>query len=235
MKIELLRAEKPWTQEGLAEACGLNVRTIQRAESGQTISGRSLKKIARALGVDMSKLDIGTVTLDTSLIDRKMATQFGNVKVSKIDTNTKIVIYFRSVASSLRFVLAAATAAFLCLTMWIVSSAFPVALYAVVIIILSAPFSIYGALKARLGKITIDISPKSLRRQLHIGTIKLADRSFDADLLSDFEVCTNKLPFREGYYLQFQYGFKATRMDMTNLEAEARFVVAKIEDALESI
>jgi len=34
MKIEALRLEKHWTQEELAEGCGLNVRTIQRAESG---------------------------------------------------------------------------------------------------------------------------------------------------------------------------------------------------------
>lgn len=235
MKIEALRLEKPWTQEELAEACGLNVRTIQRAESGQAISGKSLKRIAKALNTDISELDIGYVTLDLSLIDRKLATQFRNVKVSQGEANTHIEIYFRSVALSLQLILAAVIIAFAGSVIWIIRPVMPVPTYAVVLtIFLTAPFSIYAILKDWLGKITIDISPKSLRQQLHIGAIKVIDRSFDADLLSDFEVCKHSWPRHTRYYLQFQYGFKTTRMEMAYFEAGTRFVMGTIEQALES-
>lgn len=238
MKIEALRLEKPWTQEELAEACGLNVRTIQRAESGQAISGKSLKRIAKALNTDISELDIGYITLDISLIDRKLATQFRNVRVSQSEANTNIEIYFRRAASSLKLILilSAVTIAFLGYAIWMIRSTIPLPTnFALLMIFLPAPFSIYAVLKERLGKITIDISPESLRQQLHIGKIKVMDRSFDADLLSDFEVRRHSWPFHTIYYLQFQYGFTTTRMDMSYLEAEARFVMGKIEQALESI
>ena len=235
MKIEALRLEKPWTQEELAEACGLNVRTIQRAESGKAISGNSLRRVAEALNTDINELDIGSVTLDISLIDRKLATQFRNVRVSQGEASTSIEIYFRSITPSLNLVLTA-TIAFILYMVLIVSPVMLIPENAMLwTILLSAPIGIYTIMKKWLGKITIDISPESLRQQFHIGAIKLIDRSFDADLISDFEVHRHSWPFHTMYYLQFQYGFKTTRMDMAYLEAEARFVMGKIEKALESV
>lgn len=239
MKIEALRLEKHWTQEELAEGCGLNVRTIQRAESGQAISGKSLKKIASALSTDISELDIGYVSLDVSLIDRKLATQFPNVEVSQSDASTNIEIYFNNKASRLRFVL---------ILILMVGPMYVVGVLAwletpltqlrglvlVVAIFLAVPPVIYSALLEWLGKITIDISHDSLRHQLYLGPFKVTDRCFDADLVSDFTVCRHSWPKQRRYCLQFQYGFKTTRMDMGHLEAEGRFVIGKIEQALES-
>jgi len=43
MIIRKLRAKRSWSQEQLADFCGLNVRTIQRVESGQKASLETLK------------------------------------------------------------------------------------------------------------------------------------------------------------------------------------------------
>lgn len=103
-----------------------------------------------------------------------------------------------------------------------------------VAIFLAVPPVIYTALLEWLGKIAIDISRESLRHQLHLGPFKVTDRCFDADLLSDFTVRRRRRPRQRRYCLQFQYRFKATRLDMAFLEAKRRFVMGKIEQALES-
>lgn len=49
-RIKEIRKQKGLTQQQLAEATGLNLRTIQRVESGQTIPrGHTLQALARAL------------------------------------------------------------------------------------------------------------------------------------------------------------------------------------------
>jgi len=103
-----------------------------------------------------------------------------------------------------------------------------------VAIFLAVPPVIYTALLEWLGKIAIDISRESLRHQLHLSPFKVTDRCFDADLLSDFTVRRHRRPRQRRYCLQFQYRFKATRLDMAFLEAKGRFVMGKIEQALES-
>lgn len=52
-----LREEKSWSQDELAIASGLNLRTIQRIESEATISLQSKKAIASALEIDIRDLD----------------------------------------------------------------------------------------------------------------------------------------------------------------------------------
>lgn len=52
-----LRKEKHWTQEELAIATGLNVRTIQRVESEASASLESKKALASALDIDIHDLD----------------------------------------------------------------------------------------------------------------------------------------------------------------------------------
>ena len=42
MIVKKLRDRRGWTQEQLAECCGLNVRTIQRVESGNKASLETL-------------------------------------------------------------------------------------------------------------------------------------------------------------------------------------------------
>lgn len=54
VNIKGYREKLAWTQEHLAEASGVNVRTIQRGEEGHRLSDESLKSIAAAfdIGVD---------------------------------------------------------------------------------------------------------------------------------------------------------------------------------------
>jgi transcriptional regulator with XRE-family HTH domain len=50
------RATRPWTQEQLAGASRVDVRTVQRAESGKPIAAESLQAIAGALDVSVDGL-----------------------------------------------------------------------------------------------------------------------------------------------------------------------------------
>ena len=52
-----LRNEKSWSQEELAIASGLNLRTIQRIEKEATISLQSKKSLAATFDVDIHDLD----------------------------------------------------------------------------------------------------------------------------------------------------------------------------------
>jgi len=55
--IVKLRKDKSWSQEELALATGLNLRTIQRIEKEATASLQSRKALASALDVDIQDLD----------------------------------------------------------------------------------------------------------------------------------------------------------------------------------
>lgn len=65
MILKQIRISKYLSQEQLAEMSGLNVRTIQRIESGHNASVESLKCIASALDVD-----IQTLTQEKMMIDK---------------------------------------------------------------------------------------------------------------------------------------------------------------------
>jgi len=52
-----LRKEKAWSQEELAIASGLNVRTIQRVETEASASLQSKKALASALDINVQDLD----------------------------------------------------------------------------------------------------------------------------------------------------------------------------------
>lgn len=55
-KIRELRVSRSWTQEHLATAAGLNVRTIQRAEASGRAGSETLLAIAAALDVPVATL-----------------------------------------------------------------------------------------------------------------------------------------------------------------------------------
>lgn len=57
MILKELRISRHFSQEQLAQMSGLNVRTIQRIESGSNASMESLKCLAAALEVDVSTLN----------------------------------------------------------------------------------------------------------------------------------------------------------------------------------
>lgn len=56
MLIQKLRLQRGWSQEQLAEASGLSVRTIQRLEGGQPGSLESTKALAAVFDIDLSRL-----------------------------------------------------------------------------------------------------------------------------------------------------------------------------------
>jgi transcriptional regulator with XRE-family HTH domain len=66
MILKQMRISRHLSQEQLAQISGLNVRTIQRIESGKNASVESLKCIAAALDVDVT-----TLNQDKFMIDKK--------------------------------------------------------------------------------------------------------------------------------------------------------------------
>lgn len=55
--LKQLRLQRALSQDALAAASGLHVRTVQRIESSGTASIQSLRSIARALEVDSTRLE----------------------------------------------------------------------------------------------------------------------------------------------------------------------------------
>ncbi|MGJ8562030.1 MAG: helix-turn-helix domain-containing protein [Alphaproteobacteria bacterium] len=56
MALKSMRINKHWSQEDLAQASGLNVRTIQRIERTHRAGLDSLKSLAAAFDIDVSEL-----------------------------------------------------------------------------------------------------------------------------------------------------------------------------------
>lgn len=58
MLIQKLRLKHGWSQQQLADASGLSIRTIQRLEAGQQASIETLKSLAAVFEVDFSTLQV---------------------------------------------------------------------------------------------------------------------------------------------------------------------------------
>jgi len=56
-RVRTLREDRAWTQEALADAAGLNLRTVQRIENDAAGSRRSIQALAAVLGIDARTLD----------------------------------------------------------------------------------------------------------------------------------------------------------------------------------
>lgn len=61
MVVQEMRLQNGWSQQQLADISGLNVRTIQRIEQGQSASLESFKALGAAFNVDFSQLQEDTV------------------------------------------------------------------------------------------------------------------------------------------------------------------------------
>ena len=57
-RVIALRKKSSWSQDELATAAGLNLRTVQRVEASGTASLQTLKAIAAALGADLEDFRI---------------------------------------------------------------------------------------------------------------------------------------------------------------------------------
>ena len=65
MLVQTLRLKRGWSQQQLAEASGLSVRTIQRIETGHPASVETLKSLAAVFEIDFSTLK-PEQTMDTA-------------------------------------------------------------------------------------------------------------------------------------------------------------------------
>lgn len=62
--IQTLRKQRAWTQEQLAKASGLSLRTIQRLESGNKASQESLLALAATFNINVALLEQNIVIID---------------------------------------------------------------------------------------------------------------------------------------------------------------------------
>jgi transcriptional regulator with XRE-family HTH domain len=56
-RLKALREQKSWSQAHLAEAAGVNIRTVQRIESGEACSYETTLALAAALDIEVSQLE----------------------------------------------------------------------------------------------------------------------------------------------------------------------------------
>jgi transcriptional regulator with XRE-family HTH domain len=67
-RIQERRKRREWTQEQLAEAAGLDTRTVQRVERDQTRNPETLQAIAGAFNVDLENLRITVLIPESRLL-----------------------------------------------------------------------------------------------------------------------------------------------------------------------
>jgi transcriptional regulator with XRE-family HTH domain len=84
MVVQEMRLKKGWSQQQLADISGLNVRTIQRIEQGQSASLESFKALGAAFNVDFSELQESAVReIVSSPEQTEIALAFGHVRKLK--------------------------------------------------------------------------------------------------------------------------------------------------------
>jgi transcriptional regulator with XRE-family HTH domain len=72
-KIRQLRSDRGWTQQQLAEICGLSLRTIQRVELQGIASLETTKSLAAAFELDKSALQQSDEAVTAPAIAEKPA------------------------------------------------------------------------------------------------------------------------------------------------------------------
>ncbi|MEP3891640.1 MAG: helix-turn-helix transcriptional regulator [Hellea sp.] len=70
-KIKRWREDRSWSQEHLAEAAGLSLRTVQRIENGDGASRESVMALAAAFDVDVISLTVDARALAKKTAQRK--------------------------------------------------------------------------------------------------------------------------------------------------------------------
>jgi transcriptional regulator with XRE-family HTH domain len=90
MFVKSLRQKHNWSQQQLAQMSGLNIRTIQRVEKGESVGLETLKSLAAVFEVDVSvlknetsiecELNIAQINKDT-LIDLEKREQLAKAEV----------------------------------------------------------------------------------------------------------------------------------------------------------
>ncbi|MBW8752553.1 MAG: helix-turn-helix domain-containing protein [Sphingomonadales bacterium] len=81
MIVQTMRLQRGWSQQQLADISGLNVRTIQRIESGESASLESFKALGAAFNVDFSQLQENAVRdIASSPEQTEIALAYGHVR-----------------------------------------------------------------------------------------------------------------------------------------------------------
>lgn len=86
-KVKLLREERNWTQNELAEKSRLSLRTIQRIEAGNILKGFTLKTIAETFETETQNL----------LVDQKESTEIERIKLINLSALSGFIIPFGSI------------------------------------------------------------------------------------------------------------------------------------------
>ena len=94
MIVRKLRLQKGWSQEQLAHISGLNVRTIQRIERGQTPSLESRKSLAAAFEVQLATFDINQGVASNHLSEAKMTSDNKVLEIQQIESDEKYAINY---------------------------------------------------------------------------------------------------------------------------------------------
>lgn len=70
MLVKSLRQKNNWSQEQLAQLSGLNIRTIQRVEKGDTVGLETLKSLAAVFDIDVDTLKNENISANTTHVSK---------------------------------------------------------------------------------------------------------------------------------------------------------------------
>ncbi|WP_416308342.1 helix-turn-helix domain-containing protein [Neptunicella sp. SCSIO 80796] len=87
MSLKALRNSRHFSQQQLALLSGLNVRTIQRIESGHTASIESLKCLASVFELDISELQQEIIMAEQHAVKKDCT-----IKTHKVEINTLLIV-----------------------------------------------------------------------------------------------------------------------------------------------
>ena len=79
-----LRKNKAWSQDELAIASGLNLRTVQRIESEALASLQSKKALAAAFDIDIHDLDYEELPMLQELVGQMVSISLGSTEFSEV-------------------------------------------------------------------------------------------------------------------------------------------------------
>ena len=69
--VKLLRSQRDWSQEELAAACGISLRTIQRIENTGSCSLESKKALASVFEIESRSLEVDEQAMIQAMANRK--------------------------------------------------------------------------------------------------------------------------------------------------------------------
>lgn len=103
-KVKILRLQRAWSQDQLAQLSSLSIRTIQRIENGETPSLETLSALASVFNVSVSELS-SEVLIESSELDNRIAMAKQRVEdEAKLFKNIIIAVVVCSVILIVNFI-----------------------------------------------------------------------------------------------------------------------------------